>query len=137
VTGLRGSCGCGGVRFEVDPPFIRASYCHCTRCRKHSGADGEAQARVRPEQLRVLAGEELLRFWEPADGGGRKVFCVACGASLFGARWPDGDVVSIRLGAFDEDPGIRPQHRSWTGSAPPWLPLPDDGLPRYEGAVPS
>ncbi len=34
---IRGSCLCGGVRFEVDPPFIQASHCHCERCRKHSG----------------------------------------------------------------------------------------------------
>jgi hypothetical protein len=26
---VRGSCLCGGVRFEVRPPFIRASHCHC------------------------------------------------------------------------------------------------------------
>jgi hypothetical protein len=132
---IQGSCGCGGVRFEVDPPFIRASYCHCTRCQKHSGADGEAQLRVPPDQLRVLAGEELLGVWEPPDGGGKKVFCTRCGSSLFGSKWPDGEVVSIRLGAFDEDPGIRPQFRSYVGSARAWMPVPDDGLPRHDGAV--
>jgi hypothetical protein len=132
---IAGRCGCGAVRFEVDPPFIRASHCHCSRCRKHSGTYGEAQLRIPPDQLRVLAGEDLLRFWEPDDGGGRKVFCVQCGSSLFGAHWPDGDVVSVRLGAFDEDPGIRPQYRSWVSAAVPWLEVPDDGLPRHEAGV--
>jgi hypothetical protein len=133
---IPGSCLCGGVRFEVEPPFIRASHCHCSRCRKHSGTYGEAQLRVPPDQLRVVEGEDLLRFWEPEDEGGRKVFCVRCGSSLFGAQWPDGEVVSVRLGALDADPGIRPQYRSWVGSAAPWLPVPDDGLPRHQGAVP-
>ena len=35
-----GSCLCGGVRFEVTLPFTRAIHCHCSRCRKHSGAFG-------------------------------------------------------------------------------------------------
>jgi hypothetical protein len=133
---IPGSCLCGGVQFEVDPPFIRASHCHCSRCRKHSGTYGEAQLRVPPSQLRVLAGEELLRFWEPEGEGGRKVFCSRCGSSLFGAQWPDGEVVSVRLGALDADPGIRPQFHSYVGSAAAWLPVPDDGLPQYESAAP-
>ena len=136
MSAIQGSCLCGGVRFEVEPPFIRAGHCHCSRCRKHSGTFGETQARVRSKQLRVLAGEELLRVWDPEDGGGRKVFCGRCGSSLFGAQWPDGQVVSVRLGALDEDPGVRPQYRSYVGSAPAWLPVPDDDLPRYEAGPP-
>jgi hypothetical protein len=41
---IRGGCLCGGVRFEVDPPFIRVGHCHCSRCRKHSGTFGLTQA---------------------------------------------------------------------------------------------
>src|SRR5688572_1482003 len=55
---VRGSCLCGGVRFEVRPPFIRANHCHCSRCRKHSGAAVCTQARVWREQFELLAGPE-------------------------------------------------------------------------------
>ena len=65
---IRGSCLCGGVRFEVDPPFIRAGDCHCSRCRKHSGTFGLMQARVRREQFRLLAGEDLLRVYGRGEG---------------------------------------------------------------------
>jgi hypothetical protein len=40
---IRGRGLCGGVRFEVEPPFIRAGHCHCERCRKHSGAAEKAE----------------------------------------------------------------------------------------------
>ncbi|PYK42418.1 MAG: hypothetical protein DME46_10790 [Verrucomicrobia bacterium] len=56
---IRGSCLCGGVRFEVDPPFLQASHCHCDRCRKHSGAAVCTQTRVLREQFRLLQGNEL------------------------------------------------------------------------------
>ena len=83
----------------------------------------------------MVAGEELLRVYRP-DGGAAKVFCSICGSSLFGGTWPEGPEVSVRLGPLDDDPGIRPQYRSFVGSKAPWEELPDDGLPRYEGANP-
>jgi hypothetical protein len=81
--------------------------------------------------FRLLAGEELLRVYEPAGGAAVKVFCSVCGSSLFGGEWPDGPEVSVRLGALDGDPGIRPQSRTHVASKAPWDDVPDDGLPRY------
>ncbi|MBW3593189.1 MAG: GFA family protein [Actinobacteria bacterium] len=127
---VRGSCLCGGVRFEVTAPFRRANYCHCSRCRKHSGAGALVQGRVAREAFRLLSGEELIRVFRPDDGA-VKAFCSVCGSSLFGAWWPEGDEVSIRLGALDDDPGIRPQYRSFTGSRAAWEEIPDDGLERF------
>ena len=129
-----GSCLCGGVRFEVTEPFIRASHCHCSRCRKHSGTFGETQARVPRSGFRLIAGAELLRVYRPAEDAAAKVFCSVCGSSVFGGNWPDGDEVSVRLGSVDEDPGIRPQFHTFVGSRAPWERLPDDGLPRFEAS---
>ena len=132
---LTGSCLCGGVRFEVTAPFLRASHCHCSRCRKHSGAAVLTHGRVPREGFTLLAGEELIRVFRP-DGGAVKAFCSVCGSSLFGGTWPEGPEVSIRLGALDGDPGIRPQFRTFVASKAPWDELPDDGLPRFAEAKP-
>jgi hypothetical protein len=126
---VRGSCLCGGVRYEVTGPFLRANFCHCSRCRKHTGAAASAQGRVPREAFRLLAGAELLRVFRP-PGGMAKAFCAECGSSLFGGDWPDGPEVSIRLGTLDDDPGIRPQFHNFTADAPAWLPVGEDGLGR-------
>ena len=105
---VSGGCLCGGVRFEVNPPFIRAGHCHCSRCRKHSGTFGLTQARVKREQFRLVQGADLIRVYGKGQGA-VKAFCITCGSSLFGGTWPDGSQVSIRMGAFDGDHGIRPQ----------------------------
>ncbi len=131
----RGSCLCGGVRFEVELPFRRANVCHCSRCRKHSGSIGLVQGRIPRERFHLLAGEELIRVHRP-DGGAVKAFCSECGSSLFGGTWPDGDEVSVRLGALDDDPQIRPQYHSFVASRAPWDSVPDDGAPRFEAANP-
>ena len=127
---VSGSCLCGGVRFEVTLPFRRASHCHCSRCRKHSGTFGLTQGRVPRDRFRLIGGEELIRSFRP-EGGKTKAFCAVCGSSLFGGDWPQGDEVSIRFGALDDDPEIRPQYHTFVASRAPWDELPDDGLPRY------
>jgi hypothetical protein len=85
---------------------------------------------VAPEGFRLLAGAELLSSFQPPTGV-PKIFCSRCGSALFsGAPFSDAEV-AIRLGAFDRDPGVRPQYRQFVDSAAAWEPVPDDGLPRY------
>ena len=127
---LTGGCLCGGVRFEVVEPLVSASYCHCMRCRRRTGTAASPQARIVPGSLRLLAGADLVGSYEP-DQGFPKDFCTACGSALWSRNPVDGGVASVRLGAFDGDPGIRPSYRQFVAYAAPWEPIPDDGLPRY------
>ncbi|MEA2442563.1 MAG: hypothetical protein QOH76_3987 [Thermoleophilaceae bacterium] len=129
---ITGGCNCGGVRFELTSPPLHASYCHCTRCQRRSGAAASPQAQVEPGSVRITRGEDLLRAWEPDDGFA-KVFCSACGSALFSRPPGEREPYSVRLGAFDEDPGVRPSFRTHVSSAAIWEPIPGDGLPRYPG----
>jgi hypothetical protein len=131
---LTGGCLCGAVRFEVTEPPLGAGYCHCTRCQRRTGTASSIQAQVAPGSVRILSGEDLLRAYEPADGLA-KVFCSVCGSSLWSRR-PNGDVISVRFGVFDRDPGIRPTYRQFVAYAAPWEPIPDDGLERFPESRP-
>jgi len=132
---LTGGCLCGAVRFEVTEPLVSSGYCHCTRCQRRTGTAASPGARIAPGSLRVLAGEEHIRAYEP-DEGFAKVFCSACGSALWSRSQEDPDVISIRLGAFDDDPGIRPTYRQFVAYAAPWEPIPDDGLERFPESRP-
>jgi hypothetical protein len=132
---LTGGCLCGGVRFEVTEPPLTANWCHCTRCQRRSGTAASIQARLVPGSLRVVQGEELLHAYEPPDGYA-KVFCSACGSSLW-SRSPDGEKIGVRFGVFDGDPGVRPAWHQFVAYAPVWDELPDDGLPRYPERPPA
>ncbi len=135
ATPLTGGCLCGGVRFEVDAPLVVASYCHCTRCQRRTGTGSSAQARIAPGALRITEGAALVRAYRPPTGFD-KLFCEACGSALWSCSPDDPDVISVRLGAFDADPGIRPSWRQFVAYAAPWEPIPDDGLPRYDERPP-
>jgi len=127
---LHGGCACGAVRFEIDQPPVGATYCHCTRCQRRTGTAAAPSAQVVPGSFRIVAGEEHLGVWAP-EGGFEKVFCRECGSALFSRHPVDHERVGVRLGAFDEDPGVRPSVRQYVAYAAAWEPIPDDGLPRF------
>ena len=131
---LGGSCLCGGVRFEVTPPLGRAGYCHCTRCQGRTGSGSSAQVRVEPGSVRVVAGEHLVRAWLPPKGIAKE-FCGECGAHLWSRDPGTGEFFSVRMAAFDGDPGVRPSFRQFVDFAAPWEPVPDDGLERVGGSA--
>jgi hypothetical protein len=83
-----------------------------------------------------VKGEELVQCWRHPDGGFEKCFCRVCGSHLF-SRDPEGSHhMSVRLPAFDGDPGVRPSWRAYTDNAAVWEEIPDDGLERYPGPKP-
>jgi hypothetical protein len=127
---------CGSVRFEVTEQLVSMSYCHCTRCQRRTGTAASVSGRIVPGSLRITSGEELLRSYDP-PGGFSKVFCSGCGSALWSQSREDSSVISVRLGAFDGDPGIRPSYRQYVAYAAPWEPIPEDGLPRFEEGRPA
>ena len=129
---IRGSCHCGGVQFELpENEFEPRSFCHCTTCKKLSGGVGTANARARSDAIRIVAGQDLLRTYQPEEGTA-KTFCTVCGSNLFGGGWPETEHCSVRLSAIDTPFEPRPSRHIFVRSVAPWETLPDDGLERFE-----
>jgi hypothetical protein len=128
---VTGTCLCGAVRFEVTEDFLAVTACHCTNCKKISGGGGTVSGQARTETIRILAGEELLTTFQPAEGTA-KTFCSVCGSNLFGGGWPEAERVSVRLSALDEPYHRKPETRVYVRSVAPWETLPDDGAERWD-----
>ena len=128
---MRGTCLCGGVRFEVTEPFERVAACHCESCKKLSGGGGTVSGRVRTEAIRLLAGADLVKSFQPEEGSA-KTFCSECGSNLFGAGWPASEYTSVRLSALEEAYEGRIESHTFVRSLAPWETLPDDGAERFE-----
>lgn len=77
-----------------------------------------------------------MKAWRHPEGGHEKLFCLSCGSHLFSRNPDNAAQMSVRLGAFDGDPGIRPSWRSFVVYAAPWELIPDDGLERFNDAKP-
>lgn len=99
---VTGSCQCGAVKFEVDPPLRGVINCHCTICRKTSGHHWAA-TNAPLDQIRVTEDRGLT--WFQSSEAARRGFCNLCGSSLFYAL-EGGDSWSIGAGTLDAPTGL-------------------------------
>ena len=125
----RGSCLCGGVRFEVTLPFTRAIHCHCSRCRAATGSAFKPFAGIERERLEVTDGLNALLVHGDDDLNDTR--CSACGSLLFSVV-RNGDYVHVAMGSLVDAPSIRPTEHIFVGSKAPWFEITDD-LPQAEG----
>ena len=78
---IRGSCACGGIRFEIDE--VRSlTNCHCTNCRKLTAASLATYAHVEKDKFRFVSGEDLINRYESGAG---QLSLVLPGLQLIGA----------------------------------------------------
>ena len=130
-----GSCLCGAVHYEFEGPVAVFQYCHCSRCRKTSGAAFSPNIIVSPDSFRWLAGEDKVgRFEHPDAKHFATGFCTICGSNL---PWhsQSGRGVIIPAGTLDEDPGVRPVQNIYFGSGAAWREAVDD-LPQHDELPP-
>jgi hypothetical protein len=132
---LEGSCACGRVRYEIRGEFIGpVCYCHCWRCRKLSGSSFGTTVPVRAADLVVDSGEAELGSWESSPGIHR-FFARCCGSPLYKRHDAAPEVLGLRLGTLDSDPGVRVERHFSVGSKAPWVEI-HDSLPQDAGGAP-
>ncbi|MBM4263959.1 MAG: GFA family protein [Deltaproteobacteria bacterium] len=127
---LKGSCLCGAVRYEIDGALEAITNCHCSLCRKMSGSAFSSGASVSQSEFRIVAGKEMLNQWESSPGYFRN-FCSRCGSPLFKIKAKDPNVIRLRVGSLDSDPGVKISKHMHVKSKAPWVEL-NDGLPQTE-----
>ena len=131
---IKGSCLCGGVRFEIGKVVGPFELCHCRRCKKASGSAFAAGVGVMTEDFRLLEGNELIAIYDApilrSPPPYRNSFCRRCGSPVpnppAGAKW-----FEIPAGLLDDDPGLKPDKHIFIEYKAPWFEL-TDRLPRYD-----
>jgi len=125
---LAGSCLCGRVRYEIHGKIGPAVHCHCVTCRKAQGGAFVTNAPVRTKYFRLVSGAEQVAEFGSSPGK-KRCFCRTCGSPLWSQRDSDPEIVRIRLGLLDGDPGRRPLAHVWVGEKAPWYEI-TDALPQ-------
>ena len=125
---IRGQCHCGGIRYEIEEVALM-SHCHCTVCRKATGAAFATWAHVTDASFRLVSGAELVRKHLDETGMGRE-FCGVCGSPAPGK--PDHMTTwSVPAGTLDDDPKVRPVAHVFVRSCAHWWSI-EDELPKFE-----
>ncbi len=121
-----GGCRCGGVRFETSADPNHISYCHCTDCRKASGAPVSAFVGFMADAV-VIAGDSLRRY---SNGPVTRSFCGTCGSPIAYTDKRLADRIYFMLGVMDMAAYYRPTQHAWVREQLPFVHMPD-GLPRH------
>jgi hypothetical protein len=133
--GVRGSCLCGGVAFELTEPATFARFCHCSRCRKARAAAFAANLFVPESGIRFTRGAELLASYKiPEALRFTQTFCRRCGGKLPRVD-PARKLAVVPMGALDDDPGVRPREHIFVGSKAAWDEI-ADALPQHDEMPP-
>lgn len=128
---IRGSCLCGGVRFELDGPAQLINHCHCSMCRKVTGAAFGSFLHADGRAFRWVSGEDLVQRY-PSSPGNVRAFCKVCGSNMPVLEdEPEGPHVNIPAGSIEGDPGVRPVVHIHVKSKAAWYEI-TDALPQFD-----
>ena len=120
---VTGQCYCGAVRLEVSAAPRVVSYCHCSDCRRVTGAPFAAFVAFDEGVVRAVPG-----WGEPVchNPGVKRCFCCACGSPLGAVFHYLPDQHYAPIGILDQAADLPPAPHSHANSALPWLHLTDD-----------
>ena len=125
----QGSCLCGTITYEINGEIGNGYFCHCKRCRKANGSVFAANARIAPEQFRLLTGHEALKtYYNQASGLARK-FCAECGSPIVSER-TEPVMMAVRLGTLDTPLSKGPIGHIFVNSKAEWETITGD-LPQF------
>jgi len=124
---FEGGCLCGAVRYRATGAPVRVVICHCSMCRKHSGAPALAFVHFPLESFDWIKGEPTrFRSSRHAERG----FCSKCGSTMTMHEEILGDRVQVAVGSLDEPQRLHPDDHVWTQDQLPWFEIRDQ-LPRF------
>ena len=124
-----GGCFCGALRFRSSKDPVETGYCHCTTCRKTTGAPVLAFASFPIEGFEYLKGRPNVYA---SSASGQREFCGTCGTQICFRESELAETVDVNSGALDQMEAVAPDHHIYTGSQVKWLVL-NDNLPGYKG----
>jgi hypothetical protein len=128
VRKLEGGCRCGAVRYRVTDAFSYGLICHCSQCRKTTGAANKPFLGIEIEQFELTHGEEVIQRF--GDDQGYDARCAKCGCFLYSVV-RDGRNVHVTMGSLIDTPTRRPNGHIFVGSKAEWETIEDD-LPQFE-----
>jgi hypothetical protein len=129
---LTGGCVCGAVRYRLASRPFDAGYCHCTLCRRSSGAPLLAFATVPLADFVVTSGVLRVRQSSPI---GERGFCADCGTQLTMHVTHQPDTLDFTIASLDEPGRVVPEFHLFFASRIRWFDT-DDDHPRYDGLRP-
>jgi hypothetical protein len=112
----------------VKDEFHYALNCHCSKCRRATGAAFKPFAGIERDKLAVTHGQDSLLIFGGENAHDAR--CKKCGSFLYSVV-RKGAFVHVTLGTLADSPTIRPTAHIFVGSKAQWFNI-TDHLPQHE-----
>ncbi|MEY4577856.1 MAG: hypothetical protein RL701_2559 [Pseudomonadota bacterium] len=126
---LTGGCYCGFIRYDTSGRPTCETNCHCSICRRVSGAAFVTWFTVPKSTLRFLSGNPT-KF--SSTERGKRTFCPRCGTPLTFEHADFPEFVDITTCSLDQPERLPPKDHTQTRTSLAWVEV-NDALPRYLG----
>ena len=127
---LNGGCFCGAIRYEAGGIPFHQTNCHCSICRRTTGAPFVAWFSVPRSEFRLIQGMPAQFRSSPK---GMRSFCPRCGTQLTFEHDDASNEIDVTTCSLDAPDQLPPKDHTRTSSKLAWVKL-ADGLPQYHEA---
>jgi hypothetical protein len=129
---LKGKCLCGDIHYGTTGTPAQQAQCHCSICRRASGASPVAWFTV-PLQSFAFTQGRVASYHSSAHAV--RQFCPRCGTQLtfHSGKFPD--EIDITIASLDDPDQVQPKCHIHTSSKLEWVSV-SDGLPVHREGAP-
>ena len=129
---LTGGCYCGLVRYQIEGAVFHETNCHCSICRRTSGAPYVAWFTTAKHGFRWTAGAPT-GFLSTARA--TRSFCPSCGTHLTFEHSDYPTEIDVTICSLDDPEAVPPRSHIHTANRPSWV-EPGDTLPKHADYLP-
>ncbi len=115
----QGGCHCGAVRFKTSSTPMRAMACHCTGCKRRTGAPYGIGVYFNEDEVRFEGAERSVYEYHSDESGRwiRNEFCANCGSVVSWTLEMRPGLRAIAGGSYDNPDWYKLEAHIWTRSA--------------------
>ncbi|NSX54452.1 GFA family protein [Sulfitobacter sp. 1151] len=128
---MTGRCYCGASSLTANVPPHAISYCHCSDCRRVSGAPVAAFTAFALDDISFAPALGVPTHHTATT---KRWFCVNCGSPLAACFDYLPGQIYVPLGLLDQAPDLPPQLHSHWGEKLSWLNIHDD-MPKADASA--
>ena len=129
VQSYAGRCLCGNIEFALNGKPVWIGYCHCSSCRRATGAAAVTHVGVNDSDLSFVKGTRKIYESSP---GVRRGFCSDCGSPVSYDSDRYNSYTQIYIGIFDKPELLIPQAHVHCDERIAWFNT-KDNLPYFSG----
>ncbi|KAL1305034.1 hypothetical protein AAFC00_003932 [Neodothiora populina] len=137
-----GGCFCEKIRIQYSGEPITTALCHCSDCRKLTGALYTYSFLVKSVDLVITGNPKEIAKMSDSEKHYKNYFCADCGTSLYGMKMKSDqvpeDTIVLRGGIFDDIEFLnqhKPALEIYTEGRVKWV-CPTGGADQYSGMPP-